>query len=58
MADSKTQKISIGEIIKDPKTLDFVPEHLKNKKMCNQAVKMLPLLLQYVRDRCNAKQMC
>ena len=39
MVDSKTQKIKIGEIIKDPKMLRLVPYHLKIKRMCKYAAK-------------------
>ena len=32
-------KISNGTDIKNPEMLKFVPDHHKNKKMCNHAVK-------------------
>ena len=35
----KSSKLSIGAIIKNPKTLKLVPNHLKAKKMCKHAVK-------------------
>ena len=41
MFDSKTLEINIGEIIKDPEMLEFVPDHLKTKKMCKHVVKKL-----------------
>ena len=31
---------SIVTVIKNPETLVFVPDHLKTKKMCKDAVKM------------------
>ena len=34
--------ISIGTVIKNPEMLNFVPDHLKTKKMCKHAVKKLP----------------
>ena len=37
MVDSKTQKISIGAIIKNPEMLRVVPDHLKTKKMGKNA---------------------
>ena len=37
----KMLKISIGGIIKDPKMLKFVLDHLRTKKVCENAVKML-----------------
>ena len=51
MVNSKTQKINIGEIIKDPDMLEFVPYHLKTKKMCKHTVKKLLFLVKYVPDR-------
>ena len=35
----KSVKISNGTDIKNPEMLKFVPDHHKNKKMCNHAVK-------------------
>ena len=31
--------------------LKFVPDHLKTKRMCKQAVKKLPFLIRYVLDQ-------
>ena len=31
--------------MKNPEMLKFVPDHLKNKKMCKHVVKKLPYLL-------------
>ena len=42
--------INIRAIIKNPEMLKFLPDHLKNKKMCKHAVKKLPYLLRYVLD--------
>ena len=39
----KTLKISIGTIIENPEMLRFVPDDLKTKKMCKDAIKKLPL---------------
>ena len=44
----KSSKLSIGAIIKNPKTLKFVPNHLKAKKMCKHAVKKLLFVKKYV----------
>ena len=43
--------INIGTVMKNPKTLKFVPDHVKTKQMCKHAVKKLPYLLRYVPDR-------
>ena len=37
----KTYKISIGEIIRNPKMLQIVPDHLKTKKISRNVVKKL-----------------
>ena len=42
MVDSKTLKISIGTIIKNPKMIRFVPDQFKTKKVCKNTVKKLP----------------
>ena len=47
----KTLKISIGTIIKNPEMLKFVPDHLKTKKMCKNAIKKLPSVTWHVLDR-------
>ena len=41
-------KINLGAIIKNPKMVRFVPDHLKNKKMYKNAVKKLLFLIRYV----------
>ena len=53
--DSKSSKISIGAVIKNPEMLKFVPDHLKTKKMCNCAVKILPFIIRYVPDKYKIK---
>ena len=35
----KSIKISIGTVMRNPKMLKLVPNHLKTKKMCKFAVK-------------------
>ena len=37
--------------MKNRKMLKFVPDHLKTKKMCKQAVKKLPFLIRYIPDQ-------
>ena len=44
----KTLKISIGVIIKNPEMLKFVPDDLKTKKMCKNAIKKFPFVRIYV----------
>ena len=56
--DSKTQKINIGEIIKDPEMLEFVDDYLNTKKMCKHAVQKLPFLIKCVPDKYETQQMC
>ena len=58
MADNKTLKINIDEIIKDPEIFDFVPDHLKTKNMCKHAVKKLLFSIKYVPDRYKTQRMC
>ena len=52
----KTLEISIGAIIKYLEMLRFVPDHLKTKIMCNNAVKKLPFTIKYVTDRYKTKK--
>ena len=47
----KSLNISIGTVMKNLEMLKLVPDHLKTKKMCKQALKKLPYLLRYVRHR-------
>ena len=37
--------------------LRFVPDHVKTKKMCENAVKQLPFLM-YIPDRYQAQEIC
>ena len=37
--------------MKNPETLKFVPDHLKYKKMCKDAVQKLPFLIRYFSDK-------
>ena len=37
----KSLDFSIGTVMKNPEMIKFVPDHLKNKKMCKHAVKKL-----------------
>ena len=39
----KSLNISIGIVMKNPEMLKFVPDHLKTKKMCKDAVKKISL---------------
>ena len=47
----KSLNINIGTAVKNPEILKFLPDHLKTKKMCKDAVKKLPYLLRYVPDQ-------
>ena len=45
----KSAKISIGTVMRNPKTLKFVSDHFKTKEMCNHAVKYKTSL----REKCS-----
>ena len=47
----RSLNISIGTVMKNPEMLNFVPDHLKDKKMWKHAIKKLPYLLTYISDR-------
>ena len=47
----KTLKISIGETIKNPEMLKFIPDHLKTKNMYKHAIQNLPFVIRYVPDQ-------
>ena len=47
----KSVIIGIGTVLKNPKMLKFVFDHLKTKKMCKHAVKKIHHLLRYVLDQ-------
>ena len=46
----KVLNISIGAVMKSPEMLKFVPDYLKTKKMCKDAVKNLTYLLRSASD--------
>ena len=55
MADSeynmdiyRSVEISIGAVMRNPEILKFLPDHLKTKKMCKNAVKKLPFVIWYI----------
>ena len=54
----KSLNISIETVMKNPKMLKFVPDHLNTKKLCKHTVKKLPYLLRYVPDQYKNQQMC
>ena len=47
----KSLNTNIQIVMTNPEILEFVPIHLKTKKMCQHAVKKLPYLLRYVPDQ-------
>ena len=51
----KSARISIATVMKNREMLKFVPDHLKNKKMCKNAVTKLPLGIRYVSDQYKAQ---
>ena len=51
----KSVRISIATVMKNRKMLKFLPDHLKNKKMCKNAVTKLPLGIRYVSDQYKAQ---
>ena len=54
----KTYKTSIEEIIRNPKILQIVSDHLKTKKMCRNLVKKLPfIIIMYVPDLYKTNEM-
>ena len=54
----KPLKISIGAVMKNPKMLKFVSDHLKTKNMCKHAVKRLPFVITYVPDQFKTRDKC
>ena len=54
----KSLNISIATVMKTPEMLKLVSDYLKTKKMCKHAVKKLPYLLRYFRNRFKPLQMC
>ena len=53
----KSLNIGVAIVIKNPEMLNIAPDHLKTKKMCNHAVKILPYLSKYVHDQYKSQQM-
>ena len=50
-------KTSIGAITENPGMRNFVPDQLKIKQMCKNAVKKLPFVIMYVPDRYKTQEM-
>ena len=44
--------------MKTPEMLIFVPDHLKTKKICKHAVKMLLYILWYAPDQYKTQKLC
>ena len=44
----KSSKISIGAVLKKREILKFVPDYLKTKKICKDAVEKLSFVISYV----------
>ena len=55
---TKSLRISIGILMRNPDILQFVADNLKRKNMCKHAVKKLLYLLRYVLDQYKTQQMC
>ena len=58
MVGSKTLKISILTIVKNPEMLRYVSDHLKTKNMCKNAVKKFPFVIKYVPDQYKTNEIC
>ena len=54
----KFLNMNIGTVMRNPEMLQFVPDHLKTKKLCKHAVKKLIYILRYVPDQYKTQQMC
>ena len=46
-SDHKSSGISIGEVTENLEMLKFVPDHVKTKQICNQAIKKLSFVIRY-----------
>ena len=46
-SDHKSSGISIGEVTENLEMLKFVPDHVKTKQICNQAIKKLFFVIRY-----------
>ena len=53
----KSSKISRGAIMKSPKMLRLVPDHLKTKKMGKHTVKKLSFVIRYDPGQYRTQQM-
>ena len=47
MVESNTLKTSIGKTIKYREMLELVPDHIKTKNMCKDAVKKVPFPIMF-----------
>ena len=47
----KSFKVSIGTIMKNPKILKLITDHLRTKKVFNHAVKKMSFVIRYVPDQ-------
>ena len=54
----KFVKISIRTVMKNSEIEKSVPDHLKTKRMCKDAVKKLHFLIRYIPSQCKTQQMC
>ena len=54
----KYLNVSTGTVMKNPKVLELVSDHLKTKKLCKNAAKKLPYPLRYVPDKYKTQEMC
>ena len=54
----KSLTISIAAIIENPEMLNFVPEHLKTKKMCKHEAKNWSSVIRYAFHQYKTQQMC
>ena len=54
----KTLKICIRTTAKNPEMLKFVPDHLRTKVMCKNAVNRLAFVVMYVPDGHKTEEMC
>ena len=57
MFDIMDLYVTVGTVMKNPEMIKFVPDHLKTKKLCKHAVKILPYLIRYVPDQYKIQQM-
>ena len=54
----KSLRISTGAITKNPEMLRFVPDYLKTKNKYENRVKRLSLVVGYVSDLYETREMC